>query len=351
MVQDYGYANARIRAMKSRLFTHLYYEKLMGMENLQDITTDMGKTEYGKDLDQAMIKYGGIKGFDEALRMNIMKTFQTILKMVDGQAYKLVKILLSRWDIINLKTILRGKNIGASSEDIISSLVPAGELDEMVLYELVKQVDVRHCIDLMATWRMPYAQPLTEAFPEYAKRRSLMPLDLALDRKYYEQAFRKLGGRSLNVGLVREIILREIDITNIMTALRLVKDEIDPNIAKKFFIVGGKEISIEKLESFLDMDSIEDVVADLSRTIYGDILEKHMDDYFETGSLVRLERSMEETVVRKGISMFRADPLSIGLIIGYIWAKYNEITNLRIIARGKVVGMPEKKMREALIVA
>jgi V/A-type H+-transporting ATPase subunit C len=35
--------------------------------------------------------------------------------------------------------------------------------------------------------------------------------------------------------------------------------------------------------------------------------------------------------------------------IGYIWAKQNEITNIRIIARSKTADVPEKQIREELI--
>ncbi len=38
-----------------------------------------------------------------------------------------------------------------------------------------------------------------------------------------------------------------------------------------------------------------------------------------------------------------------GIMIGYLWAKQNEITNLRIIVKGKSVGMPADRMRKELI--
>jgi vacuolar-type H+-ATPase subunit C/Vma6 len=35
--------------------------------------------------------------------------------------------------------------------------------------------------------------------------------------------------------------------------------------------------------------------------------------------------------------------------ISYLWAKQNEITNLRIIVKGKSVGMPVDRVRKELI--
>ncbi|MDI7253258.1 MAG: V-type ATPase subunit, partial [Actinomycetota bacterium] len=42
------------------------------------------------------------------------------------------------------------------------------------------------------------------------------------------------------------------------------------------------------------------------------------------------------------------DPLGIGVIIHYMWRKYLEITNLRIIMRGKSIGLIESQIRKEL---
>ena len=70
----------------------------------------------------------------------------------DNDAARYVRIFLNRWDVHNLKTILRGKNIHSPPEEIREALVPAGTLDEATLVELLKQNDVRDVIDLLATW-------------------------------------------------------------------------------------------------------------------------------------------------------------------------------------------------------
>jgi V/A-type H+-transporting ATPase subunit C len=47
--------------------------------------------------------------------------------------------------------------------------------------------------------------------------------------------------------------------------------------------------------------------------------------------------------------MFFRDPLSIAMAVGYLWAKYNEVTNLRIIARCRLADIPEKELRGELL--
>jgi vacuolar-type H+-ATPase subunit C/Vma6 len=50
-----------------------------------------------------------------------------------------------------------------------------------------------------------------------------------------------------------------------------------------------------------------------------------------------------------GINHFRRDPLSIAIGLGYIWAKVNEVTNIRIMAWGKTAGVMDKELREVFI--
>ncbi len=337
--------------MKSGLLDESFYNQLLMVPSLSDVITALAQTPYGRDLDEAMIKTEGLQGFDEALRRNIMKTFSHVSDVVGETDKNLINVLLGRWDVMNVKTILRGKNLGASSDAILESLIPAGELDEATLLEMVRSRDVRDCIDVMATMHVSYAIPLTGAFPDYARKRNLAVLELVLDKAQYEMSFAKLRGRDLNTRLVLEMMRREIDTVNIMTLLRVIKEQVEREQATELFIPGGKEISEEKLEELLRIHSVEDVVQAFAGTSYFSLLQSKMQDYFTTNSLAGLERRLEETIVRRRVNLFKADPLSIASTIAYIWAKYNEIVNLRIIARGKEVGMPEAKIREALIIA
>lgn len=348
---DYGYANARIRGMKSGLFNEHFYNQLLRGKSLHEVIIALAQTPYGRDLDESMIKEEGLKGFDEALRRNIMKAFRQVVKIIGEEDKHLVNVLLGRWDVLNIKTILRGKNLGASSDAILESLIPAGELDESTLLEMVRSRDVRDCIDVMATLHMSYGVTLTGAFPDYTHKRNLAVLELALDKAFFERSLARLSGKDINTKLVLEMLRREIDSINVMTLLRVVKEEVDASESTKLFIPGGRELTIKKLLACAEKHSVEDAVQELAGTGYYALLQDKMTTYFETNSLASLERGLEESIIRRRINLFKADPLTIASTIAYIWAKYNEIVNLRIIARGLEVGMPEGKIREAMIIA
>jgi V/A-type H+-transporting ATPase subunit C len=78
-------------------------------------------------------------------------------------------------------------------------------------------------------------------------------------------------------------------------------------------------------------------------------MEEEVVHYVEVGSVSVFERALEDYLMRKALSTAVGDPLGVGVIIGYLWAKQNEVTNLRIIVKGLSVGMPEDRVRKELI--
>ncbi len=180
---DWGYINARMRGMKSRLLDRRAFDNLILQPDLESLIADLEKTPYRSDIIDAKVQYSGVLCIEYALRKNFTRTFRNILKFVrEEEAEKYISLFLHRWDIQNIKTILRGKNIHITNEEILECLVPAGELDEVTLIELVRQPDVRAVIDMLATWKIAYAKPLTREFPGVCKGRGSCPARMCTGR-------------------------------------------------------------------------------------------------------------------------------------------------------------------------
>lgn len=346
---DWGYINARMRGMKSRLLDHHALDTLVLQPDLDSLIGELEKTPYRDDLIGSKGRYEGIPAIESALRTNFVRTFKKVLdftRMEEADRY--IRIFLHRWDVQNIKTIIRGKNIHVTNEEIKSCIVPAGELDEATLTELVRQPDPRAVIDLLATWRIPYAQPLTAAIPAFARDGNLSQLETALDRYYYAEALAAVAGRGQNNALIRQVIATEIDVVNIRTVLRMVRDRVEPTEAATFLVAGGRELDERALLRLLGLPSISDVVAALSETRYR-FLTAIPEAAIDEKKISVIERELERYLIREGAGLFRGDPLSVASLIGYFWAKYNEITNIRIIARCKTADFPVEHLKEELI--
>jgi V/A-type H+-transporting ATPase subunit C len=346
---DWGYINARMRGMKSRLLDHRTLDNLILQPDLDSLINELEKTPYRDDIIEARGKYSGMSCIERALRNNFIRTFRKILDFSrNEEAEHFIKIFLHRWDIQNLKTILRGKNIHVTNEEILDCIVPAGELDEATLTELVRQQDTKAVIDLLATWNISWSKPLTAAFPEFVRSGDLGMLECALDRYYYEDALRSVSGPEKNTAMIRKILSLEIDIVNIKTVLRMVRDHVDPTEAKKFLLAGGQEFDLKKLSHLLSHATIDDVLQDLGQTRYR-FLSGTPEPAVRDRKISVIEKELERYLVQQGTKSFAGDPLSVASLIGYFWAKYNEITNIRVISRCKTADFPVENLREELV--
>ncbi len=112
--------------MKRHLLDPAVFEILILKPDVESIITELTNTAYKDEIEKARVQYHGIMCIEVALRRDFTAAFRKILRFMKGdESEKYIKILLGRWDIQNIKTILRGKNIHIPSAEILECLIPA----------------------------------------------------------------------------------------------------------------------------------------------------------------------------------------------------------------------------------
>lgn len=348
--RDYGYANARVRGMRSRLLSQAFFDELMTVHDITAVIQHIMPTEYGPDVEGRILHGRNAAQIDEALKDNMVRTFRKVYAFSNDEARDLLTVLLGRWDLFNLKTIIRGKHLNLDAVEIIDSLITVGQLSSVDAEELARQQGVKGVVDTLATWGLPFAVPLRDALPGYNESGDLSLLELALDRYYYGWASARLASRRENARAARTFLGVQVDTMNLLTCLRLLNSNLEPSEAARFFVPGGLRVSESLFMELAAMSDVDEVFNRLKRTPYGRLLEEVAVRFIEKGSISVFERALEDFLFRRAYSTGKGDPLGIGVVISYLWAKANEVTNLRIVIKGVSVGMPADRMREELIV-
>ena len=71
--------------------------------------------------------------------------------------------------------------------------------------------------------------------------------------------------------------------------------------------------------------------------------------YAQTGLSSRKERAFELSMLEELSRASQQDALSIAVLMRYAWLKYNEVMNIRMIARGTAVHLPKSRIQEELV--
>ncbi len=356
MDNEYGYANARLRAMKSRLLTRGDYAALLDEPTIVEVITRLTHTAYQPEIEAALIRAAGWECLSEGLRRHLSRTLNGITHFFSDTPLRLWRILIARWEVFNLKTILRGQAHHIAAREMLDAVIPVGELRESDYGRLAQQTSVRATVDLLATWNHPCARPLIEAVPRYAERGDLAELELALDRARYADAFKRLEYlEDENAALVRATLRAEIDAVNILTVLRLSEGGVGARLMQRYssaapapLLIKGGGAASQRLFAHKEVPAIESLVRELSDTGFGEALTRGLARYEESKMLTAFEDELDAQLARQNVALFHRDPLSIGIAIAYQSALVNEARNLRVIGRGKDAGWKRAEIEKEL---
>jgi V/A-type H+-transporting ATPase subunit C len=346
---DQGYINARVRGMYRTLLGPEELKAFLQKPDVGTMITELQKTPYREALERSCIRDAGIACFEDALRMHLIRTYSKILTMFgESDRARYVRIVLNRWDLHNLKAILRGKNIHSPPEEIRGCLVPAGTLDEATLIELLHQADVREVIDLLATWRIDYARALTPHIGEWSRSRELLILEHALDQFYFDFARDAVRGDEPETVALRRLVGTEIDVTNLKTVITFIRDGVRREDGERFLLEGGAALLPKVLRSMIEDGDLPTALGRLDGTPYA-YLARACDDQPTCGPQSRLMKDLDRHLLRTGVALYRSDPLSVMVVIGYLYRFQVEVTNLRIIARCRDAGLSDEELEAELI--
>ena len=335
----YAYITGRVRAMKTKLIPAEMYPRMMSMDT-SEIARYLEETQYKDEIDALSKDYSGTELIEHATFANLAKIYRKLLRVSIDEPSFLILEYLRRWDVWNIKTLLRGKFYGASDTEILKYLVPAGELSEEHLAELAKKESIQDIIS--AFDRTDYSSALAQY-----DGKSLASVENALDKLYYFRMERAVGGTlSVGGGLLLKYVRREIDIRNLITLFRMNKAGVDAAVIQENLIPGGKlfdELSrmagqpfgefIRGLEGYPFWSSISDVAtADID-------------------AISRIEARLKAYLIRYAWALSNYHPLSILPVLGYMVSKETEVANIRKIVMGKEAGLPAELIEEQVVVA
>ncbi|MGB9590161.1 MAG: V-type ATPase subunit [candidate division WOR-3 bacterium] len=338
MPDDYGYINARIRARLSGLLKPDDYERLLSADDLHALFRALKETPYGPSMPSGD---EGIEGILLGIRRHLEKTVSDVLGFSDGEPGELFRIILGRWDVQNLITLLRGKTRGLSADDITRDLVPLGSLDNTRLSELLKEETPSDVLDRLASWNLTLPIKITRELTRFVRDGDLPSAEFYLYEGYMIWAQERLGRRE-NSAMVREFLDSLADTRNIVGILIYLKNGIKP-LGRVKFLPGGrlKPYILRKLER---CDTYEDAVAIMRGTIYRSAFPR------SDTPLAEAERRLEMTTLRFALSKrIHGDPLGVGIGLSFLKAQETEAMNLRTIALGIAYGADRREIRETLI--
>jgi len=349
-VPYFDYLNVRIRGYHSHLFTRDTCEDLLGGDNLGGLTTFLlDQPAYREDIERALEGQPERKGLEHGVTDYFARCISNIFYMAHGKAKHLFEIALYSFDLKNLRSVIIAHRRGLSFYKVQDMFIPCGSFNQNNLSLMLSATDLEEISHILAGCCPLGAEALRETLRETSRNEPFVKFVNRIEQNIYRKTLRILNRSDDNMRILKEVFHLEIDLKNVASALKYVWEGIHPDrINPETFIPGGT-ISIRYLNEISEADSLDEAFEMLESTPFRPAVEKGIIYFAETGFLHEMERFFEEVFIQKTQSYRRFHPFGIGVFMGYLWAQFAELTNLRTIINGIAFGSGTGQIRKGLI--
>ncbi len=338
----FAYVNARVRSMEARLLDEHKFNELIEAGGISEFIGFLEDTEYGEYIQNKE----NILNVEKALNSHLTKVYQSLAEMSPAKSKKILKLFEKKFDVQNIKILLRAKYFGLSAEETFDLLIPLGTIPLNKLKELCETKTVEEVIGGLEGTE--YSKILSNELSTYDQNKQISIFEVSLDKYVIKKLWDSVGIEGKEEDLFKEFVGSIVDIENLKIILKGKADKLPSDVVMSYVTDNGYELAHWKLKELADADSIETVIGALEDTSYAPIINEKLDEYESTKSVFVFEKALDNYIYETGKKLSRRQPFGVGPIIGLIVSKEQEIKKLKIITKGKLENLNPSQIRELL---
>lgn len=340
----YSASYSRMRGLKGKLPEKDLLEGFLSAPDTQVIVSVLNRTAYGDQI----LDSADIRQVEHNLKQDLILSYIKILAFMTGKSAYFVKTLLGRFELLNLKSIIRSlvqKSAEANSAEVF--IFSLGKYHTIPVEKALKAGDLESCIALME--RTPFARPLEIGYQQYKAEGNLFPLELALDLDYYERLWRAMDNLGpLDKRNAARILGVQYDITNLLWILRYKEYyKFTPERIFQYTIPHGWNIRWDTLLKIASEGDLVGTITALRLKPYDDLLRSVTQ---VNGSFIMgVELSLLRYLYRECLSMFMKFPLQMAPILAFSILKEMQIRDIVTVLSGINRGLSQERIRAYMI--
>lgn len=189
---------------------------------------------------------------------------------------------------------------------------------------------------------------LRHAVETFKEQNNLFEIENALDKYFYSNLIAFTQRIPQEGTLFRTFLEHEIDFLNMKTILRLKREGFRPEEIRTYLFFSGARLKKDTLTAMTNMADVHDIIKAFSKHGY----ERALGNTEKQNSTVMdVEIQLNHYLLDRAALLLHQNPLSIDVILGYMFAKEIEIRNLKTIIKGKQLGVDDAFISKELVFA
>lgn len=324
---DFVGANTRVRVYESSLLRNDQYERMLQANSFEEAVNLLKDTPYRNDVEELK----ETKNYDTLLMNELQSVYTDLFKITPN--LDLIELFSLRYSYHNLKVLLKEKVTGENFESL---LIDIGKEPISVLKQAV---ETKRSNDL----NEDYLISIKEAMDDYEEYKNSQSIDIILDRRYFTH-LRHIA-ENINDAKILDIITFYIDMNNLSTLTRAIRQKRTRNFLTTILSSSGT-IPKDQLVQ-MGADDLVSAGKKLAESKYKAIILASIDAKTSELSPEKIDLETDNAFINliKAAKLEVFGPLPI---IAYLYAKENEVKNLRLILVGKENDLPISAIRERM---
>ncbi|MBW6451151.1 MAG: V-type ATPase subunit [DPANN group archaeon] len=278
MLFQLQYASSRVRALRGQLFKQDELKKIQSAKTKEELISNLNREIY-----ENIFTKTDIIQIESYLDLELVNTIEKITQFLPEKFKEDFNIYILRWDLYNIKLMLRGLYANIDYNIIKKDFIQTGAIWNLVEHNFPKDIDSIKTAIMDSIWKTC----IIDAITKYNNTKQIRDAEQILDTTYISLINR------IKTQTLKEYMLAEIIMKDTLTIIRSQDKNI--NIGNQLFILKHKEIP------------------------------KHLEHIKNNDPETNIE--LELTKISKTKLMI--DPFGIGLYIDYIRQKEIEIKTLK----------------------
>jgi V/A-type H+-transporting ATPase subunit C len=278
--------------------------------------------------------------FERVLMQTWLDELSALLRPLKGSARRLLTHWASRYEVLNIKALVRGKIGQLPNEEIEKSLFRLPGFLSLNHDQLLNTDSVAELLRQLQ--KTPYQRLATQALRRYEERPDPFLLDATLDQQFYGELIDRAHHLSgTDRAEVLNLIGRIVDRHNLVWSLRYrFNYNLQASEVLYLAIDGGRVLDRARLQEILNADTLGDAFGLLPDSLPG-LRELPQ-------QITLIEAAMRSDLLAYARRAMRFSPSALTSVLCYLVLRHGGISALYTIVHARVHGLADELLQEAL---
>jgi vacuolar-type H+-ATPase subunit C/Vma6 len=332
--------------MGSKLIDRKTMNDIINAKDISTIIAILFHGEFKEDIEE----FGGLEIKNElidfALSKNLAKNVGKLVHISPSTERKLIRAIVGKWDIYNVKLLVEAKERHQSYEAIARYIIDYGRYDATAAKEAMREESVEGLLSKLMI-NSPYADILRDALESYKKSKSGAEAIATIDKSYFKSLGNVIVGLRVTHNESARIIKMDIDMKNILYMLKAKHMELKFSEISGSMIERGN-IGLPELEQIYNGSKDVETMA-LQIKAYD--LKNAVDVYKQSKvkQLLVFEIGLRNAIFERSMSLLRHSMLTFGTILAYAYMKEIEIFTLRVLINSRIYGLSKEETSRLIV--